>query len=93
MKIDLVPDRAVRRPDPVEAAVGVFAYTVDEELSAAETARLAKAVPAEADEPPPAEIPNRPELEAQAAPKEWTPKAILTRLTKLYAKFTKPEQT
>lgn len=89
MQIDLVPDRARRRPDPVEAADGVFATLSADEMSPAEQARLAKAVPVDPDEPVPSEIPTRAEPEVE--PKQWSPKAILKRLTDLYAKFTKPE--
>jgi len=88
MQIDLVPDRARRRPDPVEAADGVFATLHPDEMSPAEQARLAKAVPADPDEPVPTEIPTQ--AEPAEAPKQWSPKAILKRLTDLYAKFTKP---
>lgn len=89
MKIDLVPDRARRRPDPVEAADGVFATLSADEMSVAEQARLAKAVPADSDEPVPSEIPTQ--AEPEVAPKQWSAKAILARLTKLYARFAKPE--
>ncbi|WP_156121838.1 hypothetical protein [Halocynthiibacter namhaensis] len=88
MQIDLVPDRARRRPDPVEAADGVFAHLEPQELSAAEATRLASAVPDDADVPIPAEILCTPEPEVE--PKTWSPKAIFKRLTKLYARFAKP---
>lgn len=91
MQIDLLPDRARRRPDPVEAVDGVFASLTREEMSRAEVLRLARAVPADPDEPIPAEIPTP--AEPVEAPKQWSPKAILKRLTDLYAKFTKPEKT
>lgn len=88
MKIDLVPDRVRRRPDPVEAADGVFAHLEPQEFSKAEIIRLARAVRNETDVTAPNEILCTPEPEV--APKTWSPKAILTRLTRLYASFTKP---
>lgn len=89
MKIELTPDRAVRRPDPVEAASGVFAHTAPEELSEAETKRFAKAVPEDAGAPIPNEIPVTPP--PATAPKTWSPKAVLKRVTDLYSRFSKPK--
>ncbi len=56
MKIDLLPDRALRRPDPVEAAQGVFAHLEPADMSKAEALRHARVVPQDADIPIPAEI-------------------------------------
>ncbi len=90
MPIDLVPDRARRRPDPVEAADGVFATLAPEEMSVAEQARLAKVVPEAPDKPIPAEIPTQ--ADPETPPKQWSPKAIVKRLTNLYAMFTRQEK-
>jgi len=79
MKIDLVPDRHHRRPDPVAAAVGVFGHLDEGQASDAEAARLGT-VQSGADLPSPAK-PDR----------EWTPKVILRRITEIYKKLGKPK--
>ena len=78
MQITIHNDRPahVTRPDPVAAGDGVFGHTDPSELSPAEAARHPATAPA------PEVIPD--------APPRWTPKALLDRLTRLYARFTLP---
>ena len=99
MKIDLVSDRALRRPDPVEATQGVFGELTKDEMSTAERARLGVHAPVEDDagaaKRPPVELEIAPELipatpPPKEEPKRWSPKQILQRLTKMYKNFTKP---
>lgn len=80
MKIDLVSDRVSRRPDPVAAAVGVFGHLDEDQVSAAEAARLGTIVEGDAC-PLPRSKPER----------IWSPKAILRRVTDLYNKLGKPK--
>lgn len=81
MRIDLDHDRLDHSPDryrdPVVARTGVFGRIERAELSEAEQARSTN-------------IDER-AAKAEAKPvKIWTPKAVLKRITNLYARFANP---
>lgn len=81
MKIDLVSDRVERRPDPVEAKVGVFAHLDAGEMTEVEIGRLGSAGAKTVVRKKPEEPKRR-----------WLPKDILRRVTNLYKRLGKPRE-
>lgn len=85
MRIDLAHDRTDHHPDryrdPAVARDGLFAVLEEHELSDAEKARRDQYDARQS---------ALAEKEEQVAAKPWGPTAILSRLTKLYARFAKP---
>lgn len=79
MRVEIGNDRSPSRPDPVAEDAGVFASLAPEEMSRAERMRNPRGPENTLASAPP-----------QSAPRLWTPRAILDRVTQLYARFTKP---